>query len=265
MIEKLKAIKDRVPHPVKERRILREFDAIPKEQLYGLTIEVTMDGNARFAKKTGIPLEKGHAAGANKGAELTRFILSNGMNLILWGFSTDNWKRPEEERENIFRLIDKTTKESLEELIKSGARVIHLGRKDRIPEYLRETLIEAEEKTKDNKGPILALAVDYSGRDELERAAEKSKEEKSSDSWWQSIRKHCDDKGLIPDGLHDKIIAIRTGGDKRTSGFGFRIDFAELYFTTKQFPELTITDIKSIVVDYFKRDKRFGGRPNNTK
>lgn len=235
------------------------LQTIPKER-FPRHVAIIPDGNGRWAQQQDKFVLQGH----KKGAEQLKTILRDLGEIpeikivTLWAFSADNWKRSQKEIQGLLFLIQKQVEITLSEIQERNARFVHLGRKDRLPESLLQTMTKAEEETASNPGQIVCLAVDFGGEDQelrlLEAARALPQEEKiTHDLLWQLRDGH----GLIS----SADLLIRTAGEKRTSDVGW-INGAptELYFIDKYFPEVTTTDIFSGVVDFSKRERKFGGR-----
>ena len=137
-------------------------------------VAVILDGNRRWARARGLAPSDGHKAGykALKGViDASRQL---GIHTFtIWGFSTENWDRPEPEVGKIMRLVGRAIQEMSDEAMREGVRLVHLGRKDRIPRQLADLITKVEKKTHNNKKHILNLALDYGGRDEILRAVKK--------------------------------------------------------------------------------------------
>ena len=144
---------------------------LPKGTIVPNHIAVILDGNGRWARSRGLPVTKGHEAGAKAIKSVIRASREWGVHtLTIWGFSTENWKRPHNEKMKIFELVKNTIRETLREAMEEDVRFIHIGRKDRLPRDLMKIILDAEEKTKDNKTHILNVALDYGGREEILQA-----------------------------------------------------------------------------------------------
>lgn len=256
-------------------RVANEFNEIPHEK-YPKTVAIVLDGNGRWATTHGLSIPEGHNAGAKAGVEAARPFINLGINTIPWIASTDNHKkRDPEEMENIFRLTNDTIL-NLSKEYGETIRITDLGRADALidprsgkelipgrPQYLNQTLQEVREKTKNNTGPIVAVAVNYSGHDELTRIVQRFEKAKTEGvipadtPFTRDIMfRFGDDGGL----LEDVDLMIRTGGERRTSALGFRIDYSEFYITAKKLPDITPVDIMLALIAYSKRDIRHGGR-----
>ena len=218
-------------------------------------IAIIPDGNRRWAKERSLSTFEGHKKGYQVGIEVARACRQFGIHtLTFWGFSTENWQRSKEEVAYLMRIYEMFIDQHLAEAKRDGVRIIHLGRKDRLPKRLIEKLKKAEKETVGNTKHIFNLALDYGGRDEIVRAINKwhSKEKITEDEF----AKFLDTAGQ-PYPYPDLI--IRTSGEKRLSGFlPWQGEYAELYFFKKHFPDLTPADIKKAILEYSRRERRFG-------
>ena len=189
-------------------------------------------------------------------------IWAAGVHTIsMWGFSTDNWKRPPAEIACLMDIFQTFVDDVLPPLLsRNGARVIHLGRKDRLPERLVSSMRALESATALTTGHVLNAALDYGGRDEIQRALER-------------VRRHVSRDGLTADAQLDIVdfldtgdqpypspdIVMRTSGEQRLSGFmPVQLEYAELFFIPQHFPDVTFETIDSIVTQYRNRLRRFG-------
>ncbi len=218
------------------------------------------DGNGRWAKKLGkYPLE-----GHKKGAEVIKKVLNDLCDLpikyvTVWGFSTNNWKRSKSEVKALMDLFEKAVKEDLARLIKTNTRFIHIGRKDRIPKSLAIAIQNSENKTKANKSRLFCSAIDFGGEDQELRMMQKVRDlPKDIEITSQAVEKLRDAGGLIP----PADLVIRTSGEQRLSGLGWLGDYAEFYVIKKLLPDTDTEDFIRGIIEYSKRDRRFGGRKN---
>jgi undecaprenyl diphosphate synthase len=232
---------------------------IPKER-FPKHVFIIPDGNGRWAKKNGNPVLYGH----KKGAQIIRTLLEDLSEIeeikivSIWGFSADNWKREKKEVEGLMYLFKDNLKKTLTEIKKRNGRFVHLGRKDRIPSFLLKTIEKTEGETKQNTKQIVCIAIDFGGQDEEIRVMEKARAipqntPMTAELLW-SLR---DGKGVIT----PADLLIRTSGEIRTSDVGWLNGApTELYFLDKYFPDITTEDVIAAIVDFSKRERRFGGR-----
>lgn len=215
------------------------------------------DGNRRWAKEKGFAITAGHVKAGAYGNLYPLFeeAWNLGIKYIsLWGFGGDNWKRDKKEVDKIFSVISKGLDRMGDEAEKEKYCVKHIGRKDRLPKEMVEKLEKLERMTKGNNGLKILLCIDYSGRDEIVRAVSKVLE--SGKEVGEVDFADCLDTKGIP----DVDLMVRTGGEKRMSGFmPFQSIYAELYFTDIYFPDFGPGDLREAVEDFSKRKRRFGG------
>lgn len=216
------------------------------------------DGNGRWAKLAHKNITEGH----KKGAEVITNIYNDLWQLpikyiSIWGFSADNWSRTKEEADGIMRVIDATLKVLLPQAMERNERIIHIGRKDRIPAYLKKAFEEAEKKTAKNTGTVLSLLVDYAGQDQEVRMFRKMIEDKITKITPEILAKYRDGGGIVP----PADLVVRTSGEKRTSDLGWLTINSELAFISKLLPNTGSKDIVEAIIEFTKRERRFGGRP----
>lgn len=238
-----------------------ELKSIPTEK-FPHHVLLIPDGNGRWAKLYGKNITQGHKAGAEVVKNIYFDLWQLPIKFItIWGFSGNNWSRTPEEANGIMHVMDEGLKIMLPEAISKNSRIIHIGRKDRIPEFLRKTFEEAEEKTKNNTGSVLSLAVDYAGEDQELRMYKKMVKDNLREITPEIIASYRDGGGFVP----PADLIIRTSGEKRTSDLGWLSTNSELYFIEKLLPNTGSKDIVKALVDYSKRERRFGGRPAAAK
>jgi len=234
-----------------------ELKKVPTEKFPNHVLLIP-DGNGRWAKHARKSITEGHRAGAEVIKRIYNDLWQLPIKFVtIWGFSADNWSRTPEETEGIMKVINSTLKEMIPDAMEKNGRIIHIGRKDRIPAYLREHLEEAEKKTEKNTGTVFSLAVDYSGADQELRIFKKMIEDKVKVVTPELIVKYRDGKGVVP----PADLVVRTSGEKRTSDLGWLSTNSELYFVEKLLPNSGSKDIVEAIIDYSTRERRFGGRP----
>ncbi len=228
-------------------------------------IAIVLDGNGRWARSRGLPATKGHEAGA----KAVRIVLDTARDLgvhtlTLWGFSTENWKRPPAEVQKILGLVKIYLQQELKVAKKEGVRFCHIGRHDRLPQDLLKWIKKAEEETKDNTKHILNVALDYGGRDEIIRAVKKIVDDKVPSSkineeLFSSYLDTAEQPYPYPD------LFIRTSGEQRTSGFlPWQMVYTEYYFEQDHLPDMTPEKLKAAILDYSRRRRRFGAKDRVT-
>lgn len=224
-------------------------------------VAIILDGNGRWAKKRGLPRNLGHAQGFATVEKTVFHAADLGIKyLTVYGFSTENWKRPEEEVTGLMNLFRKYMKRLLKTSLENDARVLMIGERSRFPQDIIDGINELEEKTKQNSKITFTIAINYGGRDEITRAVNKIVQEAKDGSLTepvteQMISEHLDTK-LIP----DPDLLIRTSGEQRLSNYLiWQSAYAELYFTDVLWPDFSKEDLIEAVRYYNTRDRRFGG------
>lgn len=223
-------------------------------------IAIVPDGNRRWARARGIHTLKGHKAGFERAVELAKAARSMGVHTVtLWGFSTENWDRTKEEVDYLMKLYVKLVDDYLQEAHKEGVKLVHLGRKDRLPKFLVDKITDAERQTAHHTKYIANLAIDYGGQDDILRAVQKMITD--------GVPAKDVNKKLMEDYLdtHDQPypyvdLFIRTSGEQRTSGLlMWQAEYAEIYWIDSHFPDFTPEKLKDAIIDYSRRRRRFGG------
>ena len=224
-------------------------------------IVIIPDGDRRWARAHGLTPQEGHMAGIKNMVKLTRAVRAWGIHTYTaWGLSTENWlERPKDESDFLMKAITHQLNAHLKEAKKDGVRIVHLGRKDRLPRFVIEAIAKAEAETRNNKKHVLNLALDYGGQDELVRAVQKIIHDgvKSESVDVKLIDSYMDTKDQpypYPD------LMIRTSGEQRTSGLLlWQSHYAETYWEADHFPDFTPDKLRSAILDYSRRRRRFGG------
>lgn len=247
-------------------KLRKEVEKIKKKILENKNlpqhIAIIMDGNGRWAKKRGLPRIAGHKAGVKT---VKRIVKAAGeLNikfLTLFTFSTENWRRPKKEVSAIMGLLYKTTKKEIDELYQNNVRLITTGRIDGFSPRRKEILEKAMEKTKNNTGLTLNLALNYSGRVEILDAVKKIiKDLKRGKIDEEKIDSKLFSSYLYTKDLPDPDLLIRTSGELRLSNFLlWQTSYTELYITDVLWPDFSVSDFHQAILDYQKRERRFGG------
>ncbi|MEK7451004.1 MAG: polyprenyl diphosphate synthase [Patescibacteria group bacterium] len=222
-------------------------------------VAIIPDGNRRWAKEHNLPSFEGHRRGFNVAIKVAKKIRAMGVNtLTIWAFSTENWNRTPKEVDYLMKMYGIFMDKNLEEALKEKIRIIHLGRKDRIPKSLLKKIQDSEEKTKNFQNYVLNIALDYGGRDEIIRTIRQMANGK-----WQMANLTEDNFGQFLDTAGQPYpnpdLIIRTSGEERTSGLMiWQAAYAEYVFFDKHFPDLNDKDIETALEEYSKRQRRFG-------
>lgn len=222
-------------------------------------IAIIPDGNRRWARKRGMATFYGHKKGFDQSIELSKKARELRIKVLtFWAFSTENWQRTKEEVNYLMQLYSQMIDKNLKIALKEKIRIIHLGRKDRIPKSLAEKIIQAEEKTADFNRYYLAIALDYGGRDELLRAVKQFRNSKfqPQNLTEENFNQFLDTKDLP---YPNPDLVIRTSGEVRTSGFMiWQAAYSEWIFYPKYFPDFTPEDLEKCIEEYSERQRRFG-------
>lgn len=224
-------------------------------------IAIIMDGNGRWAKKQGHMRLYGH----NFGVESVRETLKAAKELkvkflTLYAFSTENWSRPKEEVDGLMDLLVRSIANEVDELTKSGVRLMSIGNTEGLPDACRKELADAIEQTKDNEEISLVLALNYSARWEITNAVrtiagQVAKGELETDQ----ITEETISNFLTTNKIPDPELLIRTSGEHRISNFLlWQIAYTEFHFTEVLWPDFKRNDLFKAVLDYQSRERRFG-------
>lgn len=243
-------------------------------------VGIIMDGNGRWARRRGMPRSAGHAAGARAVRSVVESAAECGAieYLTLYAFSSDNWLRPADEVDALMRLFDEYLERETPRCVENGIRLQVVGRRDRLSASLVERIEAAEAATADGGRMRLRLAVDYSARDMIVRAAELAgaavrRHGPKSESVPSSASDAADDPAFNRDGFRrllgqamgsaaptrDVDLLIRTGGEQRLSDFMlWECAYAELYFTPVLWPDFGPAELEAAVAEFERRERRFG-------
>jgi undecaprenyl diphosphate synthase len=225
-------------------------------------IAIIMDGNGRWARKHGLPRLKGHEKGAATVRAVTEECVAQGVEfLTLYAFSTENWKRPDEEVSGLWVLLEHFLDAELPVMMKNGVRLRTIGRTDELPESTRAKLAETIAATAANPATTLILALNYSSRTELT----------------DTVRSLCADAAagtldpatITPETISSRLytseypdpdLLIRTSGEMRLSNFLlWQLSYAEFYITPKLWPDFGKQDLRTAIAEFHNRERRFGG------
>ena len=218
-------------------------------------LAIVMDGNGRWARNKGKRRTAGHTEGLKAVKKIVKTASDLGIPYItLYTFSTENWKRTEEEVGFLMGLIKKHLRAELDFYAENNLRVLHIGDIDGLPKDIAEELTAIKEKTAAYTGTSVVLAINYGGRNEIIRAIQKLKKDETADLTESLFSDKLDTHGIPPVDLF-----IRTGGEKRLSNFLlWQSAYAELYFSDKLWPDWTPEDLQQAVNDYMHRERRYG-------
>lgn len=226
-------------------------------------IAMILDGNRRWARAKGLQPWEGHKAGYAALKKVARLSRLMGVNTFtVWGWSTENWERPEKETTAVMELIRQALMEMEKELHEDQVRFVHLGRKDRLPKDLVDTMIRIENETRNYTANVFNVALDYGGRDEIVRAVNKIVEIRKINNETREVTEKEFEQYLdTADQPYPYVdLFIRTSGEQRTSGLlPWQMTYAEIYWEVDHLPDFTPEKLKEAILDYSRRRRRFGG------
>lgn len=223
---------------------------------------IIMDGNGRWAKKRGLPRSAGHKAGGQTFRKITRYCSDIGIKyLTLYAFSTENWNRPKDEVNMLMKYFKEYLTEALSDFRDDSIVVKFLGDMSAFPEDLRELMMENQSLSASRSGMVLNLAMNYGGRDEIVNAVKKiSKLVADGNIDINSINEKLISDNLYTCGQPDPDFIIRPSGEYRTSNFLlWQSAYAEYYIDSVLWPDYTKEHLNKALVEYSKRNRRFGG------
>jgi undecaprenyl diphosphate synthase len=222
-------------------------------------VAINMDGNGRWALLRGQPREAGHVAGAAAVRRTVESAPALGITtLTLYAFSSDNWRRPRGEVDNLMLLLQTYLDSECAHLTDSGVRLSVIGRRDRISGSLKRSIAHIEERTSEGTALHLRVAIDYSAREALLAAA--GRVAKGIPPTREAFERSLYEAIHAPGGTRDVDLLVRTGGEQRLSDFLlWESAYAELYFTDVLWPDFTGADLACAVQAFAARDRRYGG------
>jgi undecaprenyl diphosphate synthase len=228
-------------------------------------IAIIMDGNGRWAKKRDMVRVAGHNAGMKSLKETVRSCGGLGVSyLTVYAFSTENWKRPEDEVSGIFKIMVHYIKKELNELNNENVRVNVIGNWSVIPADAKKSMLDAVEKTKNNTGLVFTIALNYGGRRDIADAVQalakaKAAEGRDIESLFEIDESELE-KYISTSGMPDPDIIIRTGGEMRLSNFLlWQCAYSEFIFTDKYWPDFDRNELERCIEIYNSRHRRYGG------
>ncbi len=225
-------------------------------------VAIILDGNGRWAKKRGLPRNMGHAEGCKTVEQTVEDAANLGIScLTVYGFSTENWKRDDDEVGALMKLFRYYMKRLLKVALKKNVQVRVIGEKSRFAQDLIQGMDELENKTAKNTGMTFVLALNYGGRDEIIRAVQKmGREIQEGQLNPEDISEALMDRYLDTHGIPDPDLMIRTSGEQRLSNYLiWQCAYTEFYFTPVLWPDFDVEELKKAIVYYNTRERRFGG------
>ena len=224
-------------------------------------IAIIMDGNGRWAKEKGRLRVFGHENGTKSVRTTVECCAELGIkNLTMYAFSTENWNRPKLEVKTLMQLLISSLKKEMSTMQKNSIRLNAIGNLEHLPTRVRKELLHVIDETKNNSQMTLTLALSYGSRDELVNATKQICEKvKNNIISVESIDEPLINQHLYTQNLPDVDLLIRTSGEKRISNFLlWQIAYAELYFTDVYWPDFTNENLFEAIINYQKRERRFG-------
>lgn len=227
-------------------------------------VAIIMDGNGRWARQKGLPRTSGHKEGLSAAKRIVAAAASIGVKYVtLYTFSTENWKRAQEEVGYLMNLIKSHLRAEFQFYKDNGIRIKHIGNLSGLPEDVQREIINAQNDTAHFSGTTCILAINYGSRDEITRCIKNIAEKniKSEDINEETVKKYLD-TGDIP----DVDLMIRTGGEKRLSNFLlWQCAYSEFIFSDTLWPDYGEEEFFKDISLFQKRNRRFGGVPNQAK
>ena len=224
-------------------------------------IAIIMDGNGRWAKKRGLPRTAGHAAGGEAFRRIANYCRTLGVEyLTVYAFSTENWKRSEEEVGGIMRLLHKYLTEALEDMEKNRVRFRFFGDLSRLSPELRNLCLEAQNRSKDYDVQV-NFCLNYGGRDEIVKAsAAFAKDVQAGKYQPEDLTEELLSQYLYSKDVPDPELIIRPSGEQRTSNFLlWQSAYSEFVFMDVLWPDFGPADLDKAIEEYHRRNRRFGG------
>ncbi|MGG7057639.1 isoprenyl transferase [Clostridium nigeriense] len=239
-----------------KKEIVLDKDNIPKH------VAIIMDGNGRWAKKRKLPRTVGHKAGVETIRRVIKEAHILGIKfLTLYAFSTENWKRPDDEVSALMKLLVEYLRSELAELNRNGVVIKILGDITKLPIDAQKEVLNAIEITKNNTGVVLNIAFNYGGRDEIIRAVKLiSKEVEDGNISVSDINEGLLEKYLYTSNIPDPDLIIRPSGEQRISNFLlWQCAYSEFWYSNVCWPDFKEEHLRKAIYDYQHRDRRYGG------
>ena len=223
-------------------------------------IAIILDGNGRWAKKRALPRKAGHLAGSETFRSIATYCKEIGVEyLTVYAFSTENWKRPEDEVKGIMKLLDKYLHEAIRDMQKKQIRLKVFGDVSRLSPSLRELIARTDEISQGIEGFQANVCINYGGRAEIVRAAQRYAQDYAQGKAGELTEESFSDY-MYSAGIPDPDLLIRPGGEYRLSNFLlWQCAYSEFYYTDVLWPDFTPEDLDKAIEAYNHRDRRFGG------
>lgn len=225
-------------------------------------VAIILDGNGRWAKKRLLPRNLGHKAGAKAVEDICEDAWNLGIKyLTVYAFSTENWKRPEDEVNALMKLLRNYLVDCIERSNKNNMRVRVIGEKSGLSQDIRDSIDELEKVTEKNTGLNFTIAINYGSRDEITRAVKTiAKRVAAGEITPDSIDMEIISESLDTKGIPDPDLLIRTSGEERVSNFLlWQLAYTEFYFTDVLWPDFDKKELERAIEKFNGRERRFGG------
>jgi undecaprenyl diphosphate synthase len=221
-------------------------------------VAIVPDGNGRWAEKRSLPRLSGHREGVLNMLRIIQYISDYPIKYItFYGFSTENWNRPEAEVKGLFKLVEHFVDEQLHKIHEKNIRILHIGRLEGLPDSLQNKIQQAVSLTANNTGLTLGIAWNYGGRAEIVDAVTKLMADPNRP---QQLDEKSFARYLYTGDMPDVDLLIRTANEMRLSNFLlWQTAYSEYHFTDVLWPDFGKKDIDAALLDYSKRNRRFGG------
>ena len=224
-------------------------------------IAIILDGNGRWAKRRGLPRTAGHAAGSENFRKIATYCKNIGVDyLTVYAFSTENWKRPEDEVKTIMRLLRRYLNEAIDTMERDQIRMKIFGDVAGLSPELQELVKKTDEISQRYQGFQANICLNYGGRDEIIHAARRYAEDYAAGKTGGELTEEQFSGYLYSAGIPDPDLLIRPGGEQRISNFLlWQCAYAEFYFTDVLWPDFGTEELDRAIEAFRKRDRRYGG------
>lgn len=224
-------------------------------------IAFIMDGNRRWAKKRGLPAAMGHKKGAEVLIDTAKAVKNFGVKyMTVYAFSTENWQRDKEEVDALMNLLRNYLDNSFKELEENNVKIVFIGERDMLAADIVAKMAKIEDKTAENDGMTLCVALSYGGRQEIAAAARKIAQlVQNGDLSLNDIDAETFASMLYTAGIPEPDLLIRTSGEQRISNYLlWQLAYSEMYFSPTLWPDFSKSELKDIIEIYNKRERRYG-------
>ncbi|MDM9581651.1 isoprenyl transferase [Nostoc sp. GT001] len=240
---------------------LQDLPTDLKRELLPQHVAVIMDGNGRWAKRQGLPRIMGHKRGVDALKDLLRCCQDWGIQaLTAYAFSTENWKRPQEEVDFLMTLFQRVLRQELREMVEENVQIKFVGNLQDLPRSLQEEISRSMEETKNNRGIRFSVATNYGGRQEILQACQAiAKQVQQGMLQPHEINEQVFESHLYTAGITDPDLLIRTSGEMRLSNFLlWQMAYGEIYITDALWPDFDRAEFHRALCAYQQRERRFG-------